>query len=344
MKFVDEAIITVEGGKGGDGSASFRREKYIPFGGPNGGDGGTGGSVYIEAKEGINTLVDFRYKRHFHAQNGEKGRSKDCTGHSGDNLTIPVPVGTLIFDADTEELIADLTKADEKILVARGGEKGLGNIHFKSSTNRAPRQFTEGSPGELRRLRLELKLLADVGLLGLPNAGKSTLIRAVSAATPTVADYPFTTLHPHLGVVNPIPHKSFVMADIPGIIEGASRGAGLGLQFLRHLGRTRLLLHLVDIAPLDGADSSDAILTVQKELNAYNPELASRPRWLVFNKIDLLPEAQRDARCAEVAQKAGWKGVVFQISALNRLNTEPLCLKIQEALEGGAPKQGEWPV
>ncbi len=318
MKFTDEAYIHVEGGAGGGGCVSFRREKFIPFGGPNGGDGGDGGSIYLVAAPEINTLVDFRYKRVFHAERGQKGMGSDCTGRSGADLLIKVPPGTLVMDADTEEEIGDLTEPGTRLCVARGGFHGLGNARFKSSTNRAPRQFTPGTPGEVRKLRLELKLLADVGLLGLPNAGKSTLIRAVSAARPKVAGYPFTTLHPNLGVVSVEAHRSFVIADIPGVIEGAAEGAGLGLQFLRHLSRTHLLLHVVDTAPLtDTDDPVQAVRTVEAELNKFSPELAARERWLVLNKIDMLPEDERAERVRAVVKRLGWQGPVYPISAIN---------------------------
>ena len=305
MKFVDEAIIKVKAGDGGNGIVSFRREKYIPKGGPDGGDGGDGGSVYLEADRGLNTLVDFRTSRYFEAERGENGRGRNQTGRSGEDLVIPVPVGTEVYDEETGELIGDLTEPGQRLKVAQGGFHGLGNTRFKSSVNRAPRQCTQGTPGEGRTLRLELKLLAVVGLLGLPNAGKSTFISAVSSARPKVADYPFTTLHPNLGVVRVDPTRSFVVADIPGVIEGAAEGAGLGIQFLKHLSRTRLLLHLVDIAPADGSDPVEAVRTIEHELARFSPELADRPRWLVCNKIDLLPEAEREARCREVVQALG---------------------------------------
>ena len=318
MKFTDEAYIHVEGGAGGKGCVSFRREKFIPFGGPNGGDGGDGGSVYLIATPELNTLVDFRYKRIFNAERGQGGMGSDCTGKSGADLLIKVPPGTLVRDADTEEEIGDLTVPGAKLCVARGGFHGLGNARFKSSTNRAPRQFTPGTPGEARKLRLELKLLADVGLLGLPNAGKSTLIRAVSAARPKVAGYPFTTLHPNLGVVSVEPHRSFVIADIPGVIEGAAEGAGLGLQFLRHLSRTHLLLHVVDAAPWTEADGAVlAVRTVEAELVKFSPELAERERWLVLNKIDMLPEQERAQCVRDIVKQLKWRGPVYPISAIN---------------------------
>ncbi len=334
MKFVDEATIRVTAGKGGNGCVSFRREKFIPRGGPNGGDGGDGGSVYLVADAGLNTLIDFRYTRHYRAENGQPGMGSDRTGKGGADLEIRVPLGTTVFDADTGETMGDLVRAGERLLVARGGFHGLGNTRFKSSTNRTPRQSTPGTPGESRQLRLELKLLADVGLLGMPNAGKSTLIRAISSATPKVADYPFTTLVPNLGVVSIEPHRSFVVADIPGLIEGAAEGAGLGIRFLKHLGRTRLLLHLVDMAPFD--ESSDPALEVriiESELERFSPDLRSRERWLVLNKLDLLPEEERDQRCTALIRDLQWNGPVFRISALQREGTHELCCSIMEHIE-----------
>ncbi len=333
MKFVDEAIIKVKAGDGGNGIVSFRREKYIPKGGPDGGDGGDGGSVYLEADRGLNTLVDFRTSRYFEAERGENGRGRNQTGRSGEDLVIPVPVGTEVYDEETGELIGDLTEPGQRLKVAQGGFHGLGNTRFKSSVNRAPRQCTQGTPGEARTLRLELKLLADVGLLGLPNAGKSTFISAVSSARPKVADYPFTTLHPNLGVVRVDPTRSFVVADIPGVIEGAAEGAGLGIQFLKHLSRTRVLLHLVDIAPADGSDPAEAVRTIERELARFSPELAERPRWLVCNKIDLLPEAEREARCRALVQTLGWKGPWYAVSAAQRIGLQPLVYDIMNFLE-----------
>ena len=297
MKFIDEASIEVHAGKGGDGSAAFRREKYVPRGGPSGGDGGRGGSVYAAADRNLNTLVEYRFARIHRAKNGENGRGSDCYGKAGEDVTLLVPVGTVVSDADSGELIADLAQHGQRALLAKGGVRGLGNLHFKSSTNRAPLQFTRGEPGESRRLRLELKVLADVGLLGVPNAGKSTFIRAVSAARPKVADYPFTTLHPHLGVVRVDVNRSFVVADIPGLIEGAAEGAGLGHQFLRHLARTRLLLHIVDLAPTDAnSDPVHDARAIVEELRKYDEGLYDKPRWLVLNKADLIPAAEREAR------------------------------------------------
>jgi GTP-binding protein len=324
MKFVDEAIIKVMSGKGGNGCASFRREKFIPFGGPNGGDGGQGGSIYLVADENLNTLVDFRYQRTHRAKSGENGMGSDCTGKSGEDLLIKVPIGTLVYDEETQELLGDLAQSGQILKVAIGGRGGLGNTHFKSSINRAPRQFTHGEMGETRALKLELKLLADVGLLGLPNAGKSTLIRAVSAAKPKVADYPFTTLHPNLGVVSVSNYRSFVIADIPGLIEGAAEGAGLGIQFLKHLQRTRVLLHMLDIAPLDESDPVVSARQIVKELKKFSPELAEKPRWLVLNKIDLLPEEEAKERCNAIIKKLKWKGPVYIISGLSRQGLQPL--------------------
>jgi GTP-binding protein len=334
MKFVDEATIKVQAGNGGRGMVSFRREKFIPFGGPDGGDGGDGGSIHVVASRGLNTLADFRYQRSFKAKNGEPGGSADCSGRGGEDLEIVVPVGTVIYDTETEELLGDLAEEGQRLLVARGGKGGLGNQHFKSSTNRAPRRATPGYPGEKRELRLELKLLADVGLLGLPNAGKSTLISAVSAARPRIADYPFTTLHPNLGVVYVGEHKSFVMADIPGVIEGAAEGAGLGIRFLKHLQRTRLLLHLVDIAPPDPqADPVRDARVIVAELKRFSPELAARERWLVLNKLDLMTPEDADRRCRDIVRRLRWKGPVFRISGATRAGTKELCQAIMRRLD-----------
>lgn len=333
MKFVDEATITVQAGKGGDGCVSFRREKYIPFGGPNGGDGGDGGSVYLVADNNLNTLADFRDRRRYAADNGRPGQGSNCTGKSGGDLLIPVPAGTLAYNEETDELIGDLTHPGDRLLVAQGGFHGLGNTRYKSSVNRAPRQFTRGSAGEQRQLRLELKVLADVGLLGLPNAGKSTLIRAVSAARPRVADYPFTTLYPNLGVVSVDRHRSFVLADIPGLIEGAAEGAGLGVRFLKHLARTRLLLHVVDVAPYDGSTPADAARKILQELERYSPELAAKPRWLVVNKADLLPDDERESVVAALVDKLDWSGPVYTVSALSGQGTDALCRAVMGHLE-----------
>jgi len=334
MKFVDEAMVKVQAGHGGRGAVSFRREKFVPFGGPDGGDGGLGGSVWLRAQEGINTLVDYRIRRTFRAQNGQPGGGQDCTGRSGDDLYVPMPVGTVVIDDDTGESLGDLSQAGQVLLVAKGGKGGWGNQRFKSSVNRTPRQITPGLPGEARTLRVELRLLADVGLLGLPNAGKSTLIRAVSAARPKVADYPFTTLHPQLGVVSVGPAKSFVMADIPGLIEGAAEGAGLGIRFLKHLQRTRILLHLVDIAPPDPeADPVAGARAIVKELKKFSPELAKKPRWLVLNKIDLVTGTERERRCADIVRRLRFKGKVFRISGATGEGTKELCQAVMKQLE-----------
>ena len=324
MKFVDEATIDVVAGNGGNGCMSFRREKFIPFGGPNGGDGGRGGSVWALADRNLNTLIDFRYARRHEAKNGEHGRGSDQYGAAADDIVLRMPVGTIISDADTGERIAELLEHDQKVLLAKGGDGGFGNLHFKSSTNRAPRQKTPGWPGEHRRLQLELRVLADVGLLGMPNAGKSTLIAAISNAKPKIADYPFTTLHPQLGVVRVAAEQSFVVADIPGLIEGAAEGAGLGHQFLRHLRRTRLLLHLVDFAPFDGADPVEQVRAIAAELDKYDAELAAKPRWLVLNKIDVVPDAERAAAVKSLVRRLRWEGPVFAISALTREGCDAL--------------------
>lgn len=328
MKFVDEATISVEAGKGGNGCLSFRREKYIPKGGPDGGDGGDGGSVILVASDALNTLVDYRYVRHYRAQSGKPGMGRNCTGAKGESLFLQVPVGTSVIDIDTEEVLGDLTEIGQELIVAQGGFHGLGNTRFKSSVNRAPRQTTNGSEGESRSLRLELKVLADVGLLGMPNAGKSTLIRSISAAKPKVANYPFTTLVPNLGVVRVEEHKSFVVADIPGLIEGAAEGAGLGVRFLKHLVRTRLLLHVVDMAPYDGTEPADVVRAIAAELEKFSPTLASRDRWLVLNKLDLLPEESRQQVCDALVQDLAWEGPVYQISAINSSGLKVLCRDI----------------
>jgi len=334
MKFVDEARIKVAAGNGGRGCVSFRREKFVPFGGPDGGDGGDGGSVYLRAQEGINTLADFRILRTYRAAHGDAGSSRDCTGRGGADLTIPVPVGTVVQDVETQEVIGDLTSAGQAVLVAKGGRGGWGNTRFKSSTNRSPRQHGSGIPGEKRTLALELKLIADVGLLGLPNAGKSTLIRAVSAAKPKVADYPFTTLYPNLGVVSVGEHRSFVMADIPGLIEGAAEGAGLGIRFLKHLQRTRLLLHLLDIAPPDPAvDPVKDARAIVAELKKFSPGLAKKDRWLVLNKIDLLEGEALEERCREIIRRLRWKGPVHRISGVTGQGTRELCQAAMSHLE-----------
>ena len=324
MKFVDEATIDVTAGNGGSGCISFRREKFIPFGGPNGGDGGRGGHVYVVADRNINTLIDYRYARHHEARNGEQGRGSDQFGAAGDDIVLRMPVGTIIRDFETGEVMMELLEHGEKRLLAKGGDGGFGNLHYKTSTNRAPRKKTVGWPGEAYKLKLELRVLADVGLLGMPNAGKSTLIAAISNARPKIADYPFTTLHPNLGVVRVGPEKSFVVADIPGLIEGASEGAGLGHLFLRHLQRTRVLLHVVDLAPFDDTDPVKQARAIVNELKIYDEELYNKPRWLVLNKLDMVPEAERVTRVLEFVRRYGWKGPVFQISALTRQGCEQL--------------------
>ena len=334
MKFVDEARIEVQGGKGGNGAASFRREKFIPKGGPDGGDGGRGGSVYAIADRNINTLVDYRYTRKFFAPNGENGRGADCFGAGGEDIVLRMPVGTLIVDETTGETVADLTHHGDKKLLAAGGKGGLGNLHFKTSVNRAPRQFTPGEPGQYRQLKLELKVLADVGLLGLPNAGKSTFITAVSNARPKIADYPFTTLHPHLGVVRVGPEQSFVVADIPGLIEGASEGAGLGHLFLRHLSRTSLLLHIIDCAPMD--ESADPIAQAKalvEELGKFDEELEEKPRWIVLNKIDLVPEQDRATLIETYRRELRAERPIFVMSAATREGTTELIKAIAQELE-----------
>lgn len=334
MHFLDQAKIFVRSGAGGPGAVSFRREKFIPFGGPDGGDGGKGADVYLVGQEGINTLADFRFHRAFRAPNGQPGSSRDCTGAGGEDLIVPVPIGTVVVDVDTEEQLGDITEAGQRLLVAKGGKGGWGNTRFKSSTNRTPRKAMPGLPGEKRDLRLELKVMADVGLLGLPNAGKSTLIRAVSAAKPKVADYPFTTLHPNLGVVAVGPHRSFVMADIPGLVEGAAEGAGLGIRFLKHLQRTRILLHLIDVAPPDpDADPVKDARAIAQELKKFSSDLAKKERWLVLNKVDLLPPDEADQRCKDIVRRLRWKGPVYRISGLARQGTETLCQKIMARLE-----------
>ncbi|MES2887951.1 MAG: GTPase ObgE [Pseudomonadota bacterium] len=325
MKFVDEATIDVIAGDGGAGCMSFRREKFIPFGGPNGGDGGRGGSVYAMADRNLNTLIDYRYARRHAARNGEHGRGSDQYGAAAEDIVLRVPLGTIIKDAETEEVITELLVPDEKVLIVKGGDGGFGNLHFKTSTNRAPRQKTPGWPGEQKKLKLELRVLADVGLLGMPNAGKSTLITAVSNARPKIADYPFTTLHPNLGVVRVAPEQSFVVADIPGLIEGASEGAGLGHLFLRHLQRTHLLLHVVDVAPFDDAvDPVAQAKAIVAELRKYNEELYDKPRWLVLNKLDMVPQEDREKCVKDFVKRFKWKGPVFQISALTREGCESL--------------------
>jgi len=339
MKFVDEAVIDVAAGDGGNGCMSFRREKFIPFGGPDGGNGGRGGHVYALADRNINTLIDYRYARRHEARNGEQGRGSDQFGAAGPDIELRVPVGTVISDAETGERIADMAQDGQRVLLVRGGDGGFGNLHYKSSTNRAPRQHTPGWPGEARKLKLELRVLADVGLLGMPNAGKSTFIAAVSNARPKIADYPFTTLHPNLGVVRVGPAQSFVVADVPGLIEGASEGAGLGHRFLRHLQRTRLLLHIVDLAPLD--EQTDPVAqakAIVEELRRYDPDLHAKPRWLVLNKMDLIPPSERDARVKTFVRRLRWKGPVFVLSAATREGCEPLVRQIQTHMDATRDK------
>jgi GTPase len=343
VKFVDEAPIFVAAGNGGNGCLSFWREKFVAKGGPDGGDGGDGGSVYLEADDDLNTLVDYRYQPKYRAESGRSGRGGNCTGAKGDDLVLKVPVGTTVIDVDTEEKLGDLTADGQRLMVARGGFHGLGNTRFKSSVNRAPRQTKPGQPGEERNLKLELKVLADVGLLGLPNAGKSTFIRAVSSAKPKVADYPFTTLVPNLGVVKVQQHRSFVVADIPGLIEGASDGAGLGIRFLKHLTRCRLLLHIVDMAPYDATDPADNAQAIINELGSFSPTLATRDRWLLLNKIDLLPEDEVDARCQAVVDKLGWQGPVFKVAAISKQGTLPLCGEILEYIDTRKEEEGANP-
>ena len=342
MKFVDEVVVRVEAGDGGNGAVGFRREKYIPMGGPDGGDGGDGGSVYLIAAENLNTLADFRFHTVHRAERGQNGMARNCTGRKGEDCFVHVPLGTLVSDADTGELIGDLTKAGETLLVAKGGFHGLGNTRFKSSINRAPQKASKGTEGEHRMLNLELTVIADVGLLGMPNAGKSSLIRAVSSATPKVADYPFTTLHPNLGVVRIDEQRSFVIADIPGVIEGAAEGAGLGLQFLKHLSRTGLLLHVIDVKPYEIQDTP--VQTAKKiihELEKWSDELVGKPRWLVLNKLDLLQEDERDESCKAIINGLKWKGPVFKISAINGDGTKDLMFAIMNFLEEQRQKGSE---
>jgi GTP-binding protein len=333
VKFVDEAVIEVHAGKGGNGCVSFRREKYIPLGGPDGGDGGDGGSVVLEGSASLNTMVDYRFTRKFRAQNGESGRGRNCTGKAGDDIVLPVPLGTTIIDEETDEVLGDIQAAGDRLVVAQGGFHGIGNTRYKSSINRAPRQFSEGTVGESRNLKLELKVLADVGLLGLPNAGKSTLIRAVSAAKPKVADYPFTTLVPNLGVVKVDAHRSFVVADIPGLIEGASDGAGLGIRFLKHLTRNRVLLHMVDVAPFDESDPAQQALSIVRELERFSPTLAARPRWLVLNKIDLIDEETLKQRRQAIVEALDWEGPVYEVAAISGRETVRLSGDLMTAIE-----------
>ena len=343
MKFVDETAISVQAGKGGNGCLSFRPEKYVARGGPDGGDGGDGGSVFLEADPALNTLVDFRFVRHYAAENGQPGRGRNCTGKGGEDLVLKVPVGTTALDEDSGEVLGDLAAPGQRLLVARGGFHGLGNTRFKSSTNRAPRQTSPGTEGERRNLRLELKVLADVGLLGLPNAGKSTLIRAISSAKPKVADYPFTTLVPNLGVVKVQAHRSFVVADIPGLIEGASEGAGLGIRFLRHLTRNRILLHLVDVAPFDGSDPMENALAISRELERFSPALAARERWLVLNKTDLVDSERVAEVRRELVSALDWEGPVYEIAAITGAGTDKLCGDIMTRLEALREREAQEP-
>lgn len=330
MKFIDEATIRVDAGDGGNGACSFLRLKFMPNGGPDGGDGGEGGSIFLKADENINTLIDYRYARIHRARNGEKGMGRDCSGKAGEDLYLRVPVGTMVYDQDTEELIVDLNENGQVFCVAKGGSHGVGNSRFRSSINRSPRKTIPGGAGERRNLRLELKVLADVGLVGMPNAGKSTLVQAVSAARPKVADYPFTTLYPNLGVVRVGQHRSFVIADIPGLIEGAAEGAGLGIQFLKHVSRTCLLFHMLDIFPPDESDPVEHFNAITHELEKYSPELLEKERWLVLNKTDLLSPEESLARCEDIVRRLNWKGKVFHISGLSRQGTEEL---VQEAMK-----------
>lgn len=333
MKFVDEAVIEIVAGDGGSGCMSFRREKFLPFGGPNGGDGGRGGSVYAVGDRSLNTLIDYRYARRHEARRGENGRGSDQFGAAAEDIVLRMPVGTIIKDFETDEVLAELLVPDEKVLLLKGGDGGFGNLHFKTSTNRAPRQKTPGWPGEQRKVKLELRVLADVGLLGMPNAGKSMLITAISNARPKIADYPFTTLHPNLGVVRVAAEQSFVVADIPGLIEGASDGAGLGHYFLRHLQRTHLLLHLVDFAPFDDSvDPVKQIKAIAAELKKYDASLADKPRWIVLNKMDMVPEADQAARVKDFIKRLKWKGPIFEISALNRTGCDVLVRAVYEHL------------
>lgn len=333
MKFVDEAPIVVEAGKGGNGCLSFRREKFIEYGGPNGGDGGDGGSVYLEADENLNTLIDYRYQRHYRAQNGEQGRGQNCTGKKGDDLVLKVPIGTSVIDLDLDDVVGDLTEHGQRLLVAQCGFHGLGNTRYKSSVNQAPQQTSPGSPGELKNLKLEMKVLADVGMLGLPNAGKSTFISVVSAAQPKIADYPFTTLVPSLGVVKVQAHRSFVIADIPGLIPGASEGAGLGVRFLKHLTRCRVLVHLVDVAPIDGTNPVDNIRAILAELEKFSPTLAERECWLVLNKSDLLSDDDIEQKKQEIIDELNWTQPIYVVSAATSNGTQHMCELLLSHLE-----------
>ncbi|EOC4829216.1 Obg family GTPase CgtA [Acinetobacter baumannii] len=343
MRFVDEAVITVEAGDGGNGVASFRREKFVPFGGPDGGDGGRGGSIYIQADDDTSTLVDYRYTRKFRAERGKNGAGANCTGRGGEDVVLKVPVGTTIVDTDSGDIIGDLVEDGQRVMVASGGEGGLGNTHFKSSTNRAPRKCTTGTKGEFREIRLELKVLADVGLLGMPNAGKSTFIRAVSAAKPKVADYPFTTMVPNLGVVDADRHRSFVMADIPGLIEGAAEGAGLGIRFLKHLARTRILLHIIDVQPIDGSDPAHNAKAIMNELAKFSPTLAKLPIVLVLNKLDQIAEESREEWCQHILDELQWTGPVFKTSGLLEEGTKEVVYYLMDQIEQQREREVEDP-
>lgn len=343
MRFVDEAVITVEAGDGGNGVASFRREKFVPFGGPDGGDGGRGGSIYIQADDDTSTLVDYRYTRRFRAERGKNGSGANCSGRGGEDIILKVPVGTTIVDTESGDIICDLVADGQRVKVANGGDGGLGNTHFKSSTNRSPRKCTHGIKGEYREVRLELKVLADVGLLGMPNAGKSTFIRAVSAAKPKVADYPFTTMVPNLGVVDADRHRSFVMADIPGLIEGAAEGAGLGIRFLKHLARTRILLHIVDVQPIDGSDPAYNARAILAELEKFSPTLAKLPIVLVLNKLDQLPEESRDEWCQHILDELQWTGPVFKTSGLMAEGTKEVVYYLMDQIEQQREREVEDP-
>ena len=345
MRFIDEAIVTVKAGDGGNGIASFRREKYVPRGGPDGGDGGKGGDVYVIADDNTNTLVDYRYTRRYDAMRGENGHSKNCSGKGSDDIFLPVPIGTTIIDTETDEVVGDMTEIDQTLLVAKGGDGGLGNTHFKSSTNQAPRKATSGFEGEIKVLKLELKVVADVGLIGLPNAGKSTFIRQVSAAKPKVADYPFTTLVPNLGVVDIGRHRSFVMADIPGLIEGASEGAGLGIRFLKHVARTRRLLHIVDVQPIDGSDPVENARVILNELKRFSPELANLPQILVLNKIDQVIDAEAlNTLCLHIVAELGWTGIVFRTSTLTGEGVDPVKYHLMNEIEREREREEEDPI
>ena len=343
MRFVDEAVITVEAGDGGNGVASFRREKFVPFGGPDGGDGGRGGSVYVQASDDSSTLVDYRYTRRFRAERAKNGRGANCSGRGGEDVILWVPVGTTIVDIESGDIIGDLVADGQRVLVAAGGDGGLGNTHFKSSTNRSPRKCTHGAKGEFREIRLELKVLADVGLLGMPNAGKSTFIRAVSAAKPKVADYPFTTMVPNLGVVDADRYRSFVMADIPGLIEGASEGAGLGIRFLKHLARTRILLHIVDVQPIDGSDPAHNAKAILAELDKFSPTLAKLPIVLVLNKLDQLDPSTQEEWCNHLLEEMDWKGPVFKTSGLLEEGTKPVVYYLMDQIEQQREREVEDP-